>query len=110
MQSLPKITFNQVLKSPPTYMLMVAVSLLWFFVYKFSDSSTETITNLKEDLIHQREENKALKRDLKMKDQKLDSMGALMLLRTDRQLDQIRKWISIDTTKKSTVIIKKAKK
>jgi hypothetical protein len=41
----PKISFNQVLKSPQTYMLMVAVSLLWFFVYQFTGSSDQVNIN-----------------------------------------------------------------
>jgi hypothetical protein len=31
-------TFAQALKSPPTYIMFVAVSLMWFFVYLAKDS------------------------------------------------------------------------
>jgi hypothetical protein len=37
----PKVTFEQILKSPPVYMLMVAVAMLSFFVYKYGVANDE---------------------------------------------------------------------
>lgn len=109
MQNIPKIPFNQIVKSPAAYYMVVAVSVMWFFVYKFTDSSKETIVNLKAELSHQREENKILRREGKVKDQKLDSMGALMLKRTDNSYEELIKMIDINN-KKSTIIIKPKRK
>ena len=56
MQNLPKIGFNQVLKSPQTYMLMVAVSLLWFFVNQFTGSSDQDNKNCQTEKAELRKE------------------------------------------------------
>lgn len=109
MQNIPKIPFNQIVKSPAAYYMVVAVSVMWFFVYKFTDSSKETIVNLKAELSHQREENKILRRENKIQYQKLDSMGALMLKRTDNSYEELIKMIDINN-KKTTIIIKPKRK
>jgi len=42
MESLnPKVTFEQILKSPPVYMMMVAVAIMSFFVHKYGVASDE---------------------------------------------------------------------
>lgn len=46
---IPKATFNQVVKSPTTYMLIVAVSLVWVFVWMFSTSTDKVNKNCEEE-------------------------------------------------------------
>lgn len=70
----PKISFNQVLKSPPTYMLIVAVSLLWFFVYQFSGSSDQVNINCEAEKVQ-------LRKDLTIAQTKLDQLTTALLIK-----------------------------
>lgn len=75
MESLsPKITFEQILKSPPVYMLMVAVAMLSFFVYKYGMSTDQVNINcaaekaeLRKELTQVRAEKDALTTSLLIK-------------------------------------------
>ena len=108
--TLPKVSFNQIVKSPAVYLLVVAVSIAWFFVYKFTDTSAAVIKS-KDDQITKYEKRDSLHVvSERKKDRIIDSLQGMMLQRTDRELDQIKQWINIDTTKKSTVIIKANRK
>jgi hypothetical protein len=51
-----KVTFAQILKSPPVYMLMVAVSILWVFVYQFIGTSDQVAKNCESEKIELRKE------------------------------------------------------
>lgn len=62
-QNLPKVTFNQILKSPPVYMLMVAVCLLMFFVTKFTGVSDQVNENCETEINHLRTENAAIRKE-----------------------------------------------
>lgn len=70
----PKISFNQVLKSPPTYMLIVAVSLLWFFVYQFTGTSDQVNINCEA-------EKQQLRKDLVVAQGKLDDLTTALLIK-----------------------------
>jgi hypothetical protein len=63
----PKIGFKEVLQSPTTYMLMVAVSGMWFFIYQFTgvsngrnEVSEAEKAALRKELIQVRAEKDAL--------------------------------------------------
>ena len=109
MQTIPKITFGQALKSPPVYIMMVAISIAWFFVYQFTDSSKETIENLKQTISNERNEKAALKSEIKEKDQVIDSLNGLMLHRADNSYEKLEKYLQLNN-KQSTIIIKPKKK
>jgi hypothetical protein len=74
MENIPKITFNQVLKSPPVYMLMVAVSLLWFFVYKFGGASDKVNANCEQENVRLTNQNSNLQ-------SKLDDLTMALLVK-----------------------------
>lgn len=65
-------TFNQVLKSPHVYMLMFAVSLIWFFVGKFGDSADQVNDNCEA-------EKKALRIDNANKDLRIENLTDAIL-------------------------------
>ena len=63
-QNIPQVTFNQIVKHPVTYALIIVVSVLWFFVYKFGDSADQVNKNceaekqqLRAELSQSRREN-----------------------------------------------------
>jgi hypothetical protein len=64
MESLnPKVTFEQILKSPPVYMLMVAVAMLSFFVYKYALSTEQVNANCEAEKTELRKELKQVRAD-----------------------------------------------
>lgn len=74
MENIPKVTFNQILKSPPVYMLMVAVSLLWFFVYKYGGASDQVNVNCEQD-------NVRLEKQVSGLQSKLDDLTMALLVK-----------------------------
>lgn len=72
--TLPKATFSQIVNHPVTYMLLVAVSAAWFFVYQFTGSTKQVSDNcerekqeLRSDLEAEREEKRELVQALLVK-------------------------------------------
>jgi hypothetical protein len=63
LHEIQKVSFNQIIKSPPVYMLMVAVSLMWFFVYKFGGASDQVNKNCELENAHLREENAQIRKE-----------------------------------------------
>ena len=53
---IPKASFAEIVKHPVTYMLLVAVSLLWFFVYQFTGASGQGLISCEEEKLHLRTE------------------------------------------------------
>jgi hypothetical protein len=53
---LNKVSFSQIVKAPITYMLMVALSLMWFFVYRFGLSSDQVNKNCEAEKMELRKE------------------------------------------------------
>jgi len=47
--TLPKASFSQIVNHPVTYMLMVAVSAAWFFVYQFTGSTKQVSENCEKE-------------------------------------------------------------
>jgi len=63
MQNLPKITFGQAIKSPPVYIMMVAISIAWFFVYQFSTTSSQVNKNCESENERLRIENTTIRKE-----------------------------------------------
>ncbi|RYF26542.1 MAG: hypothetical protein EOO42_01185 [Flavobacteriales bacterium] len=63
MQNIPKASFNQVVKSPAVYYMLVAVSVMWFFVYKFGGASEQINTNCEQENAHLRLENTNIRKE-----------------------------------------------
>lgn len=71
---IPKVSFGQIVKHPVTYMLIVAVSLLWFFVYRFTGASDQVSENL-------RIENTQLRTELTNERSKNDDLVKALLVK-----------------------------
>ncbi|RZK65444.1 MAG: hypothetical protein EOO95_08435 [Pedobacter sp.] len=93
-----------------TWALAAVSSLASFFAIQNNNRLQESREIRESDKTYYQKQIEIRDITIEKKDRFIDSLNGLMLHRTDRELDQIRKWISIDTTKKSTVIIKKAKR
>lgn len=63
MNNLPKASFNQVVKSPAVYYMLVAISVMWFFVYKFGGASEQVNKNCEQENAHLRTENAAIRKE-----------------------------------------------
>jgi hypothetical protein len=92
----PKISFNQVLKSPPTYMLIVAVSLLWYFVYQFTGSSDQVNINCEA-------EKKQLRIELTQARADKDALTTALLVKNGIILQQAQDKKELDSTIRTTV-------
>ena len=53
------MTFQQIVKSPYTYLLVTVVSLLWFFVYSFTDINKQNDADCNAEKIELRAELKS---------------------------------------------------
>lgn len=93
-----------------TWSLAAISSLASFFAIQNNNRLQESREMREQATTYYQKQIDLRDKTIEKKDRVIDSLNGLMLHRTDRELDQIRQWISIDTTKKSTVIIKKAKK
>jgi hypothetical protein len=76
-----KVSFGQIVKHPVTYMLLVAISLLWFFVYRFTGASNQVSENceiektqLRTELTHERSKNDDLVKALLVKNGIIDDI------------------------------------
>jgi hypothetical protein len=98
----PKVSFEQILKSPPVYMLMVAVSLLWFFAYQFIGSSDQVNINCEA-------EKKQLRIELTQARADKDALTTALLVKNGIILQQAQDKKELDSTIRTTVG-KKAKK
>jgi len=54
----PSMTFQQIVKNPYTYLLITVVSLLWFFVYSFTDINKQNDADCNQEKIELRAELK----------------------------------------------------
>ena len=101
----PKIGFNQVLKSPPTYMLIVAVSLMWFFVYQFTGTSDQVNINCES-------EKRQLRAELTQARAEKDQLTTALLIKNGIIYKQEQEKMEIDSAlregpgKKAKKIIK----
>jgi len=92
----PRISFNQVLKSPPTYMLIVAVSLLWYFVYQFTGSIDQVNINCEA-------EKKQLRIELTQARADKDALTTALLVKNGIILQQAQDKKELDSTIRTTV-------
>ena len=97
-----KITFSQVTKSPSTYMLMVAVALVMFFVTKFGNSSDQVNVNCEA-------EKAELRRELTQSRAEKDALTTALLVKNGIILQQAQDQAELDSTIR-TKVGQKAKK
>lgn len=110
MANIPKIPFSEIVKHKAVYMMMVAISIAWFFIYKFTDSSKELVESQAETISQYKERERQHIISEQRKDRVIDSLQGLMLKRTDNSYEELKKMLSIDNSKKSTIIIKPKRK
>ena len=96
LNEIPKATFSQILKSPPVYMLMVAVSLLWFFVYQFSNSSDQVNENCEA-------EKTELRKELTQSRADKDALTTALLVKNGIILQQAQDQKELDSTLRKKV-------
>lgn len=87
----PKVTFEQILKSPPVYMLMVAVALLSFFVYKYGMSTDQVNANCEAEKTELRRENAQYSADK-------DALTTALLVSKGIVLQQAQEQKELDST------------
>lgn len=92
----PKVTFEQILKSPPVYMLMVAVSLLSFFVYKYGMSTDQVNANCEAEKTELRKELTQARADK-------DALTTALLVKNGIILQQAQEQKELDSTIRKTV-------
>jgi hypothetical protein len=93
-EQLEKVTFSQVVKAPVTYMLMVALSLLWFFVYRFGASSDQINRNCEAEKMELRKELNQSRADK-------DALMIALLIKNGIILQQAKEQMHLDSSLKS---------
>lgn len=93
-----------------TWSLAAVSSLASFFAIQNNNRLQESREIRESDKTYYQKQIDIRDNTISKKDRVIDSLNGQIVHRSDRELDQIRKWISIDSSHKSTVIIKKAKK
>jgi hypothetical protein len=93
-EQLEKVTFSQVVKAPVTYMLMVALSLLWFFVYRFGASSDQINRNCEAEKMELRKELNQSRADK-------DALMIALLIKNGIILQQAKEQMHLDSSSKS---------
>lgn len=78
-------SFNQIVKSPTTYMLVVAVSLLTYFASAYKDRSNEVSQNLISENTRLRQENLTLKQDYRDMEKKNSDLVMALLVSKEVQ-------------------------
>ena len=58
-----KSGWRHALQNPATYYMLVAISVMWVFVYLFRDSSNQQNASTQEEVKHLRIENNQLRRE-----------------------------------------------
>lgn len=104
------VPFTQIVKHPAIYLLVVVISLMWFFVYKFTDTSDAVIASKDEQIKYyeKRELISAIRE--KELNKTIDSLQGLMLRRSDNSYEELKKMLNIKEGEKNTIIIKPKKK
>jgi len=74
MENIPKVSFKQVVRAPATYYMLVAISVMWYFVYQFTGAADQVNQNCQEEVEHLRLENAN-------KQQKLDDLTMALLVK-----------------------------
>lgn len=92
----PKISFNQVLKSPPTYFMMVAISIAWYFIFQFTGSTDQVNINCEA-------EKKQLRMELTQARADKDALTTALLVKNGIILQQAQDKKELDSTIRTTV-------
>lgn len=90
-EQLEKVTFGQVVRAPVTYMLMVALSLMWFFVYRFGASSDQVNKNCEA-------EKSELRKELNQSRADKDALMIALLIKNGIILQQAKEQMQLDST------------
>jgi hypothetical protein len=90
-QNTNKVTIGQIAKAPVTYMLMVALSLMWFFVYRFGASSDQVNINCEA-------EKTELRRELSQSRADKDALTTALLIKNGIILQQAQEQKDLDST------------
>jgi hypothetical protein len=90
-EQLDKVTFSQVVRAPVTYMLMVALSLMWFFVYRFGASSDQVNKNCEAEKLELRKELNQSRADK-------DALMIALLIKNGIILQQAKEQMHLDST------------
>jgi len=90
-QNTSKVTIGQIAKAPVTYMLMVALSLMWFFVYRFGASSDQVNKNCEAEKTELRRENAQYRADK-------DALTTALLVSKGIVLQQAQEQKELDST------------
>lgn len=88
-------SFNQIVKSPTTYMLVVAVSLLTFFVGLYRDSNNDYNTSQSTEITRLRAENAALKQE--NKEERKEKQDLVMALLVSKEVQKALSKANQDT-------------
>lgn len=91
-----KVTFAQIAKAPVTYMLMIALSLMWFFVYRFGASSDQVNANCEA-------EKAELRKDLNQARADKDALTTALLIKNGIILQQVQERKELDSTIRTKV-------
>lgn len=93
-------TFNQVVKAPTTYMLIVAVSLLTFFVGLYRDSNVDQVKGKEEEIVRLRQEVQTYKDELtaERKEKKQLIMALLVSKEVQKALSRANHTDSLSTS------------
>jgi hypothetical protein len=91
-----KITFSQVVKAPTTYMLMVAVALMMYFVTKFGNSSDQVNANCEAEKTELRKELTQARADK-------DALTTALLVKNGIILQQAQEQANLDSTIRTKV-------
>jgi hypothetical protein len=92
-EQLEKVTFSQVVRAPVTYMLMVALSLMWFFVYQFGASSDQVNKNCEDEKMELRKELNQYRADK-------DALVIALLIKNGIILQQAKEQMHLDSALK----------
>jgi hypothetical protein len=102
---IPKVTFGQILKSPQTYMMIVAVCIMMFFVTQWTGSADDQNENCRADNIELRKELTQARADK-------DALTTALLVKNGIILQQAQDQKELDSTlrkkvgQKATIIVK----
>lgn len=95
-QNIPPVSFLQIVKHPVSYALIVVVSLMWFFVYKFGDSSDQVNKNCEAEKVE-------LRRELVQVRAEKDQLTTALLIKNGIIYKQEQDKKELDSTIRNTV-------
>lgn len=91
-----KVTLKQIAQSPVAYMLMVAISVVWYFIYQFTASSDKVNINCEAEKTELRKELTQARADK-------DALTTALLIKNGIILQQAQDKKELDSTIRTTV-------